>query len=186
MKIYTIIGGVNGVGKSSLLGVLCTEMHDLGHIIDANHPAARFDDGAIPQGKTITEQIDECLRDGICFTEETTLSGCHTLQTVRRALDAGYYIRLYYVGLDSADESLARIRSRVTKGGHDVPTELVRQCFAARFTDVARILPYCSEATFYDNDNGFAAVALYRNGELSPIGHCSPQWLCELEAIWAE
>ena len=30
MKIYTIIGGVNGVGKSSLTGVLNSERDDLG------------------------------------------------------------------------------------------------------------------------------------------------------------
>ena len=30
MKIYTIIGGVNGVGKSSLTGVLASESNDLG------------------------------------------------------------------------------------------------------------------------------------------------------------
>ena len=157
-------------------------MHDLGRIIDVDRLVTRSGGDAIAGGKLAVEQIDECLRDGICFTQETTLSGHRTLQTVRRALDAGYYIRLYYVGLDTVDESLARIRNRVAKGGHDIPAERVRQRFATRFSDVARILPYCNEATFYDNDNGFVAVATYRNGELSPIGHRSPQWLAELEA----
>ena len=32
------------------------------------------------------------------------------------------------------------------------------------------VLPYCNEATFYDNENGFAAVAQYRNGLLQQIG----------------
>ncbi|MBO6301477.1 MAG: hypothetical protein J6N15_03460 [Ruminiclostridium sp.] len=36
MKIYTIIGGVNGVGKSSLSGVLAGESPDLGIIIDTD------------------------------------------------------------------------------------------------------------------------------------------------------
>ena len=36
MKIYTIIGGVNGVGKSSLTGVLASESNDLGVIIDTD------------------------------------------------------------------------------------------------------------------------------------------------------
>ena len=34
--IYTIIGGINGVGKSSLLGVLSAETTELGIIIDTN------------------------------------------------------------------------------------------------------------------------------------------------------
>ena len=36
MKIYTIIGGVDGVGKSSLTGVLAAENDDLGVIIDTD------------------------------------------------------------------------------------------------------------------------------------------------------
>ena len=36
MKIYTIIGGVNGVGKSSLTGVLSAKSNDLGVIIDTD------------------------------------------------------------------------------------------------------------------------------------------------------
>ena len=34
MKTYTIIGGVNGTGKSSLTGVLKTQTTDLGIVID--------------------------------------------------------------------------------------------------------------------------------------------------------
>lgn len=36
MKIYTVIGGVNGTGKSSLTGVLKTQTTDLGIIIDVD------------------------------------------------------------------------------------------------------------------------------------------------------
>lgn len=36
MKTYTIIGGVNGTGKSSLTGVLKAETTDLGRIIDVD------------------------------------------------------------------------------------------------------------------------------------------------------
>lgn len=42
------------------------------------------------------------------------------------------------------------------------------------------MLPYCNEATFYDNDNGFVTVAKYNNGELQTIGQNRPQWLAEL------
>ena len=36
MPIYTIIGGVNGSGKSSLTGVLKAQRTDLGRIIDVD------------------------------------------------------------------------------------------------------------------------------------------------------
>ena len=46
---------------------------------------------------------------------------------------------------------------------------------------MAKILPYCDEAEFYDNDNGFVKVAEYRNGELRTIGKHRPKWLVELQ-----
>ena len=36
MKTYTIVAGVNGTGKSSLTGVLRTEITNLGKIIDVD------------------------------------------------------------------------------------------------------------------------------------------------------
>ena len=42
-------------------------------------------------------------------------------------------------------------------------------------------MPYCDEAEFYDNDNGFVKVAEYRNGELLTIGSRCPLWLRELQ-----
>ena len=124
--------------------------------------------------------IDECLEKEICFTQETTLSGRKTLDTIKRAIAKDYYIRLYYVGLDTVEESLLRIANRVKKGGHNIETEAVRRRFGKRFEDLLAVLPYCNEATFYDNDNGFVTVAKYKNGELQTIGQNPPKWLLAL------
>ena len=42
MKVYTVIGGVNGAGKSSLTGVLKAERSDLGRIIDVDKLASEL------------------------------------------------------------------------------------------------------------------------------------------------
>ena len=102
------------------------------------------------------------------------------LDTIKRAIAKDYYIRLYYVGLDTVDESLLRIANRVKKGGHNIETEAVNRRFGKRFEDLLAVLPYCNEATFYDNDNGFVTVAKYKNGELQTIGQNPPQWLLDL------
>ena len=108
------------------------------------------------------------------------LGGIIGLDREYRAKDAGYYIRLYYIGLDTAQESLLRIENRVRKGGHDIPRRDVENRFKRRFEDIAKILPYCDEARFFDNDNGFVLVAEYRNGEVLPVGEHRPAWLTEL------
>lgn len=179
MKTYTIIGGVNGTGKSSLTGVLKTENNNLGKIIDVDKLNV-IHGSTIAGGKEAVRLIDACIAKGICFTQETTLSGHKTAHTAKKALENGYHVRLYYVGLNTAEESLQRIQNRVANGGHDIPPEDVRKRFASRFSDVAAILPYCHEAKFYDNHNGFTPVAQYKNGEFSFMGNDQPKWIHEL------
>lgn len=180
MKTYTIVAGVNGCGKSSLTGVLRTEIDNLGKIIDVDKITATCGGDSLEGGKKAVALIEDCLEKEVCFTQETTLSDKKTINTVKRAIDKGYYIRLYYVGLDTMEESLLRIENRVKKGGHNIDTASVRKRFDKRFEDLLTVLPHCNEATFYDNDNGFVTVAKYKNGELQPIGHHRPLWLTEL------
>ena len=97
----------------------------------------------------------------------------------------GYHVRLFYVALDTAAESLTRIENRVKRGGHDIPHDDVMRRFSGRWEAIAKVLPYCDEAEFYDNDNGFVKVAEYRNGELRPVGQLRPQWLIDLQAFLA-
>ena len=79
MKIYTIIGGVNGVGKSSLTGVLAAESNDLGVIIDTDKITAALGGDRIRGGKEAIKRINNSLKMGINLTQETTLSGSRTL-----------------------------------------------------------------------------------------------------------
>lgn len=183
MKIYTVIGGVNGCGKSSLTGALKAERKDLGIIIDVDKTAAENGGDNISAGKAAIRKIKDCLSRGICFTQETTLSGHKTERTIKEARDRGYYIRLYYIGLDTADECLKRIENRVAKGGHNIPAGDVARRFNNRFDSLIKILPYCDEVVFFDNDNGFIEVAEYANGEIIPKGDYRPAWLRELIGI---
>lgn len=181
MKIYTIIGGVNGVGKSSLTGVLAAESNDLGVIIDTDKITASLGGDKIKGGKTAIERINNSLEKGINFTQETTLSGSRTLKTIKRARELDYFIRLYYVGVNSADESMKRIKNRVEKGGHDIPEQDVKRRYNKRFEDLVNILPYCNEVKIYDNENGFAEKAEYKNGELITKSQSIPEWIKDLK-----
>ncbi len=181
MKIYTIIGGVNGVGKSSFTGVLKERSTDFGTIIDVDKLTAELGGSALSGGKAALQKINDCVCRGVSFTQETTLSGYKTEATAKQVKQLGYRVRLFYVALDTVAESLQRIENRVRRGGHDIPSEDVLRRFDGRWDAVAKVLPYCDEAEFYDNDNGFVKVAEYRNGELRQVGQLSPRWLAELK-----
>lgn len=182
MKIYTIIGGVNGVGKSSFAGVLKSQTTDLGTVVDVDKITAQLGGEPLDGGRRELQIMENCIRDGVSFTQETILSGHHAKSAARRAKEEGYYIRLYYIGLDTAEESKRRIANRVARGGHNIDTEDVERRFLGRWDAVQAVLPYCDEAIFYDNDNGFVEVAAYRNGDMILEGDHRPRWIVELAA----
>ena len=123
MKRDTMVGGVDGVGKSSFLGILTGCAKDLGTIVDEETSSVRL--------------LDDCLEKGVSFTQEST---------ARKARDT---IRLYYIGLDSAEESLSRIENRVRKGGHDIARDSVLRRFSDRFESAAL---YCDWAETWITD----------------------------------
>ena len=182
MKIYTIIGGVNGTGKSSFTGVLKERSTDLGYIVDVDRITVEMGGNPLTGGKAALKKIRECIDKGVSFTQETTLSGYKTEATAKQVKELGYYVRLFYVAISSPEEAIKRIQNRVAKGGHDIPREDVLRRFADRFEALTRILPYCDEATFFDNENGFVEVAEYRNGEFRCLGDYKPAWVTELQA----
>ena len=164
LKVFTIVSGADGAGKSSLIGVLKALRDDLGIIIENSG----------------VQRTREYLDKGVCFTLESSLFGRETELTAMDAKDRGYFIRLFYVGLDSPEECLLRIENRVKRGGHNIPEHDVLRRFAGRWEAVAKILPYCDEAHFFDNNNGFVEVAEYMNGELILKGSHHPNWVLEL------
>ena len=62
MRTYTIIGGVNGVGKSSFTGVLKERCTDLGIIIDVDKITAELGGNALAGGNQIIKNSTQALR----------------------------------------------------------------------------------------------------------------------------
>ena len=64
MKICTIIGGVNGVDKSSFTGVLKSRTPDFGVIVDTAQPGGK----ALEGGKRALRIMEDCIWDSVSFT----------------------------------------------------------------------------------------------------------------------
>lgn len=75
MKIYTIIGGVNGVGKSSFTGILKEQRSDLGILIDVDKITAELGGNALAGGKAALMRINECIEKGVSFTRKPPSPG---------------------------------------------------------------------------------------------------------------
>jgi len=100
------------------------------------------------EGKRLLERaIDERLD----FAFETTLGGKTIASLLDHALAQGIEVRIWYVGLDSVERHIARVRARVARGGHDIPEERIRERYLQSRLNLIRLLSHLTELLLFDN-----------------------------------
>ena len=94
---------------------------------------AEANSAAWHQGKRLLERA---ITERLDFAFATTLGG-HTIRTLlHEALAAGIEIRMWFVGLSNPELHVARVRSRVARGGHDIPEEKIRERYDRRVASI--------------------------------------------------
>ncbi|MBI2424416.1 MAG: zeta toxin family protein [Candidatus Hydrogenedentes bacterium] len=73
------------------------------------------------------------------------------LDLIRQLQEAGYFVLLLFVGLASADLSEARVLTRVTTGGHSVPSEKLRERFPRTQRAIAEAAQVADATVMIDN-----------------------------------
>ena len=130
----TIIAGSNGCGKSTLTSGSRTNFQQI-PILDPDAIARSLQDTTagessnIEAGKQVLRLAEELIERCQSFTVETTLSGGTYLKMATRAKEAGFNVVVFFVGTESVEINLERVKARVIKGGHDVPEEDQRRRF---------------------------------------------------------
>jgi predicted ABC-type ATPase len=186
-----IVAGPNGSGKTSITQQLL--MHEwMGGCVYVNpglHCARRLrrlelaDRRSFRRRERATEIREHCLEHGRSLAFETVLSAPDKLDFIRRAREAGFFIRLFFVGTDDPSINAKRVAMRVMEGGHDVPIPKI----IARYT---RSLAYCyfvawlADRTYlYDNSvDDSRARLLFRASEgrlVKTYGEINP-WAREI------
>lgn len=117
-------------------------------------------------GKQAVGQVRDNFAHMRSFNQETTLAGKSAVARIRKAYSLGYRVRLFYIGVDSPEVALARIRHRVQVGGHDIRPEDVERRFSASISALGEVLSYTHEAVVLDNTDGFVHLAAWKNGTL--------------------
>lgn len=117
-----VFAGPNGSGKSTITNLLRPPMLPY---INADEIQRVLDCDNMEAAKIAENRREECLEKckGFCF--ETVLSTDRNLKLLKRAKDAGFFIRCYYVLTADPQINVARVASRVSAGGHDVPTDKI-------------------------------------------------------------
>lgn len=123
------------------------------------------DSGASLAGAERAEKaVWRAIAEGRSVAVETVLSSDKFIPVLAAARKRGYLTRLIFVALASVDESLARIASRVLKGGHDVPPERVRARWSRAHDNLVRLLPLVDDVLVFSNSAAHPILVADRTG----------------------
>jgi predicted ABC-type ATPase len=177
----TVIAGPNGSGKSTLTGSFEFEGRD--RLLDPDAIARALNPvdptaAAIAAGRDVVRRTADYLDQGLSFAVETTLSSRGRVDLIRKAKSRGYEIHLVFIGLDSPERCITRIRSRAARGSQFIPDADVRRRYVRSVANSAQALQLADVAKFYDNSGDGARLVLVANaGILVWQAEPVPEWL---------
>lgn len=184
--VLTIVAGSNGCGKSTLTSSAREEFQqapvlDPDAIAKSIHDTLLGTDSDIEAGKRVLRSAEGLIESGQSFTVETTLSGSTYLRMAARAKAKGFLVAVIFVGTDSVEINIERVRTRVAKGGHDVPEEDQRRRYPRTLANMKKLLPLADFAVILDNSSllGYSLVATGRHGFMS-WNEPTPSWALHL------
>ena len=138
-KNAIVIAGPNGSGKTTFVTEYLSDS-EVSVYIGADAIAERLvsrpeemDSVKIQAGRLFIREIQGLIQSGTDFIVEVTLAGKGFARTISQLKRAGYTVTLVFIFLKSAETSVARVRNRVSAGGHHVPTEdVVRRFYRSK------------------------------------------------------
>jgi len=116
--------------------------------------------------KRATEIRYQCLDECKDFVFETVFSSPEKLEFLKKAHEAGFFIRLFFVCTERPEINVARIATRYMNGGHEVPISKVISRYFKSLENAKLAIRFVDRAYIYDNsvDNQLPQL-LYRTTE---------------------
>lgn len=194
-RVLIFLAGPNGSGKSTFFDEY---LEDLGlPYVNADVLARRLRD-ALPgssAGEVERRAFGEAeairgafLEAGISFCTETVFSDPYSakVEFLQRARAAGYTVFVVFIGLDSPQLSIGRVKQRVATGGHDVPDEKLISRFPRTLSNLRGAVLLADEAFLFDNSSfrePYRLVLVYEVGQIVNRYPPLPSWTAGLPGL---
>lgn len=184
-QIWLLAGG-NGAGKSTFYrqflgprGVKLVNADLIARIIAPERPESVSYEAA-----SIAEIIRErLLREGISFCFETVFSHPSKIDFIATAKGLGYTVILVYIHLDTPGLNEARVKQRVSEGGHTVPAEKIHSRLPRAMKNISTALPLVDQARILDNslrNDPFRLIAIVKKGRCTWSCNPLPDWAAHI------
>ena len=174
--ILIVIAGPNGSGKTTITSKILKHewLEDAVYINPDTIAQEKFGDWNSPEAILQSIQYCEklrntCLENKQSLIFETVLSSENKVDFIQKAINAGYFVRLFFVCTNSPTINASRIANRVIEGGHDVPISKIISRFQKSITNCLKLRDSVDRLYVYDNSvENEDATLLFRfaNGNL--------------------
>jgi len=156
--VLIIVAGPNGSGKTTLTErVLAHQWVQGCAYINADNIARdvfgdwNSNEAVLKAANFAQIERERCLAERVSMTFESVMSGQDKLDFLRQAKEAGYFIRLFFVGTDDPAINAARVAERVANGGHAVPIDKIISRYSKSIANCAIAASIVDRAYVYDN-----------------------------------
>ena len=115
---------------------------------------------------------ERCLRERISFVFETVFSTEDKIRFILKAVEAGFFIRIFFIATEHPSINAARVARRVMEGGHSVPIDKIISRYFKSIMNCEAIASKVDRLYLYDNSrDGEVARPLFRlsNGVLGKM-----------------
>lgn len=153
-----VIAGPNGSGKTTLTDKLRDHawLRECRYINPDEIAQREFGDWNSPEAvlkaaQRADEIRDECLARSESLAFETVFSTPGKLLILSRAVRAGYFVRLFFVGTEDPAINIRRVAQRVREGGHDVPEDKIRSRYHRSTNNLVNGLAWADRGYVFDN-----------------------------------
>lgn len=153
-----VVAGPNGSGKTTTtIQLLNNEWAaDSLYINPDNIAQEMFGDWNSPEAvlkaaEKATKMRYDCLEQGCDFVFETVFSSPEKLEFLKKAKEAGFFIRFFYVCTSDPAINVARITQRYLNGGHEVPISKVISRYYKSLLNAEEAIAFVDRAYVYDN-----------------------------------
>ncbi len=172
--------GPNGAGKTTFYHA---HLRPAGlRFVNADLLAGELKIGPYAAAKVADSLRRELMNQRESFVFETVFSDPvgDKLEFLREAGRAGYTVVLCFIGISGAEVSEQRVAMRVSRGGHDVPTEKLIERFPRVTANLKAALKELPHVWIFDNDDlrmPFRVAAVLEGGKLAQLAAPVPKWL---------
>lgn len=190
MPRLIVVAGPNGSGKTSITEQLLWHEWMVGceYVNPDNIARDLFGDWNAPDAvikaaAKSAEVREQCLRERRSLAFESVLSMPDKLDFIARARQAGFFVRLFFVGTDDPSINAKRVALRVMEGGHDVPISKIISRHTRSLANCSVAARLAHRAYIYDNSVDDApARLLFRMSEGKLVKrYANPNpWACEI------